>query len=86
MKKKINDLFTFIQLVLGSIILILTLIFMIFNLFSDFYILIQSLLIVELALMAYNNYKICKRKYIAIIYLLSSLSLLVCLIFELINA
>jgi len=84
MKKKINDLFTFIQMVLGSIVLILTLIFMIFGLFDEFYYLIQLLLIVELILMAYNNHRMCNRKYITIIYAIVSAYLLVSLIIDLV--
>ena len=81
MRKRINNIGMFIQLVLGVAIIIM----MIISIFTNvLYTPLQILIIPELCIMAYNNQKIYKRKYMTFIYLALALYILVSLIISII--
>ena len=77
MKKRVDNIGMFIQLVLGVAIIIMMLI----SIFTDvLYTPLQILIVPELCIMAYNNQKVYKRKYMTFIYLAIALYILVSLI------
>lgn len=77
MRKKINNIGMFIQAVLGVAIVIM----LIISLFTNIlYTPIQILIVPELCIMAYNNQKIYKKKYMTFIYLALAIYILVSLI------
>ncbi len=77
MRKRVDNIGMFIQLVLGVAIIIMMLI----SIFTDvLYTPLQILIVPELCIMAYNNQKIYKRKYMTFIYLAIALYILVSLI------
>ena len=77
MRKRVDNIGMFIQLVLGVAIIIM----MIISIFTNvLYTPLQILIIPELCIMAYNNQKIYKRKYMTFIYLAIALYILVSLI------
>ena len=81
MKKEVNNIGMFIQAVLGVAIVIM----LIISLFTNIlYTPLQILIIPELCIMAYNNQKIYKRKYMTFIYLALALYILVSLIISII--
>ena len=66
MNKSINNIGMFIQVVLASAIIIM----MIISIFTDILLIpLQILIIPELCVMAYNNQKIYKKKFMTFIYL-----------------
>lgn len=69
------------QIVLSLLLLIFGVITMFFN--SDFMPVVYILLSLVLFIMAWNNYKIYKRKYITVIYLLFGIVTLISFILEL---
>ena len=76
-QKEVNNIGVFIQMVLGVAIVIM----MIISIFTNLlYTQLQILIIPELLIMAYNNQKLYKRKYMTIIYIALSLYILVSLI------
>ena len=81
MRKRVDNIGMFIQLVLGVAIIIM----MIISIFTNvLYTPLQILIIPELCIMAYNNQKIYKRKYMTFIYLALALYILVSLIISII--
>lgn len=77
MRKRVDNIGMFIQLVLGVAIIIMMLI----SIFTDvLYTPLQILIVPELCIMAYNNQKVYKRKYMTFIYLAIALYILVSLI------
>lgn len=67
MNKRINNMGFLIQIVL----VFLTLIFLIISFLDNkFYIVLKSLMIFDMFVLAYNNQKIYKRKYMTIIYII----------------
>ena len=77
MKKQINNIGILIQMILGVIIVLV----MIISIFTGlFYTELQILIVPELLVMAYNNQKIYKRKYMSIIYIVLALYILISLI------
>ena len=77
MKRYVNNIGLFIQLTLGVAIIIMMLISIFTNIL---YIPLQILIIPELCIMAYNNQKIYKRKFMTYIYLALALYILISLI------
>jgi len=75
--KEINNVGVFVQMVLGSSIVIMMIISVFTNLF---YTQLQILIVPELLVMAYNNQKLYKRKYMTIIYIALALYILISLI------
>ena len=77
MRKRVDNIGMFIQLVLGVAIIIMMLI----SIFTDvLYTPLQILIVPELCIMAYNNQKVYKRKYMTFIYLAIAIYILVSLI------
>ncbi len=77
MTKRVDNIGMFIQVVLGFAIIIM----MIISIFTNvLYTPIQILIVPELCIMAYNNQKIYKKKYMTYIYLALALYILVTLI------
>ena len=77
MNRRINNIGMFIQVILGAAIIIM----MIISIFTDvLYTPMQILIVPELCIMAYNNQKIYKRKFMTFIYLALAIYILVSLI------
>ena len=76
-QKQINNIGVFIQMVLGVSIVIM----MIISIFTGLlYTQLQILIVPELLIMAYNNQKLYKRKYMSIIYIVLALYISISLI------
>lgn len=77
MKRSINNIGMFIQVILGFTIIIM----MIISMFTKvLYIPLQILIVPELLIMAYNNQKVYKKKFMTYIYLALALYILISLI------
>lgn len=77
MKRSINNIGMFIQVILGFAIIIM----MIISIFTKvLYIPLQILIVPELLIMAYNNQKVYKKKFMTYIYLALALYILISLI------
>ena len=77
MKRSINNIGMFIQVILGFTIIIM----MIISIFTKvLYIPLQILIVPELLIMAYNNQKVYKKKFMTYIYLALALYILISLI------
>lgn len=77
MKTRVDNIWMFIQVVLGAAIIIMMLISIFTNVL---YIPLQILIIPELCVMAYNNQKIYKKKFMTFLYLILAFYILATLI------